>query len=156
FLRYTRMGIALRASAENADRAALLGIPVKTVSAVAWGLAGMLSAVAIFFQSPLIGVPSDASLGFDTLLYALAAALIAKMERIGLAIGAGLAIGVIIFSTIGSTGDSSTAEGIMFLLIVGALLLQRRGLSRAQDSGEGTWQSVRMYRPVPRELADLR
>ena len=156
FLRYTRMGIALRASAENADRAALLGIPVKTVSAVAWGLAGMLSAVAIFFQSPLIGVPSDASLGFDTLLYALAAALIAKMERIGLAIGAGLGIGVIIFSTIGSTGDSSTAEGIMFLLIVGALLLQRRGLSRAQDSGEGTWQSVRMYRPVPRELAGLR
>jgi branched-chain amino acid transport system permease protein len=156
FLRYTRMGIALRASAENADRAALLGIPVKRVSAVAWGLAGGLSAVAIFFQSPLIGVPSDASLGFDTLLYALAAALIARMERIGLAIGAGLGIGVIIFSTIGTTGDSSQAEAIMFLLIVGALLLQRRGLSRAQDSGEGTWQAVRMFRPVPRELGSLR
>ena len=33
-------GIALRASAENADRAALLGIPVKRVGTVAWMLAG--------------------------------------------------------------------------------------------------------------------
>ncbi|HUZ44129.1 MAG TPA: ABC transporter permease [Acidimicrobiales bacterium] len=156
FLRYTRMGIALRASSENADRAALLGIPVKRVSAVAWALAGLLSAVAIFFQSPLIGVPSNASLGFDTLLYALAAALVARMERIGLALGAGMAIGVVIFSTIGTTGDSSESEAIMLLLIIGALLFQRKGLSRAQDSGEGTWQSVRMYRPVPRELTALK
>jgi len=155
FLRYTRMGIALRASAENSDRASLLGIPVKRVATVAWALAGLLSAVAIYFQSPLIGVPSDASLGFTTLLYALAAAVIARMERIGLAVGAGMAIGVIIFSTIGTTGDSSLAEAIMLVIIIGALLLQRKGLSRAQDTGEGTWQAVRMYRPIPAELRHL-
>src|SRR5438874_2591540 len=39
FLRYTRIGIALRASAENADRAALLGIPVERIGTVAWMLA---------------------------------------------------------------------------------------------------------------------
>ena len=156
FLRYSRMGIALRAAAENADRASLLGIPVKRVATVAWAMAGVLSAVAIFFSAPLIGVPSNATLGFDTLLYALAAAVVARMERLGLALGAGIAVGVLIFSTITSTGDNSTAEGIMVVVVVGALLLQRRGFARAHDSGEGTWQAVRLYRPIPLELRHLR
>jgi len=156
FLRYTRMGIALRASAENADRASLLGIPVKRVATVAWALAGVLSAMAIFFAAPLIGVPSNATLGFDTLLYALTAAVVARMERLGRALGAGIAIGILIFSTIASTGDSSTAEGLMVLVVIGALLLQRRGFARALDTGEGTWQTVQMFRPVPLELRNLR
>ncbi|MEY2427069.1 MAG: branched-chain amino acid transport system permease protein livM, partial [Actinomycetota bacterium] len=86
FLRYTRIGIALRASAENADRASLLGIPVKQVQTAAWMLAGLLGAMAIFVQSPLIGVPNNATLGFDSLLYGLAAAVIARMERLGVAL----------------------------------------------------------------------
>src|SRR5439155_8060353 len=51
YLRYTRIGIALRASAENADRASVLGIPVKRVGMVAWMLAGLLASMAIFVQS---------------------------------------------------------------------------------------------------------
>ena len=48
FLKRSRLGIALRASSENADRAALLGVPVNRVNTVAWALAGLLSAMAIF------------------------------------------------------------------------------------------------------------
>lgn len=155
FLRYTRMGIALRASAENADRALLLGIPVKRVATTAWALAGLLSAVAIFVQAPLTGTPSDATLGFDTLLYGLAAAVVARMERFGTALAAGMAIGVIITATIISAGDDSIASSIMLLIILGALLLQRRQLARAQDAGEGTWQTVKQYRPIPVEMRDL-
>src|SRR5581483_9404328 len=117
FLKYTRMGIALRAQAENADRASLLGIPVKRVATVSWGIAGLLSAMAIFFSAPLIGVPSDATLGFQTLLYALTAAVVARMDRLGLALGAGIGVGVLIYSTITSTGDNSTAEGLMVVVI---------------------------------------
>lgn len=156
FLRYTRLGIALRASAENADRALLLGIPVNRVSAVAWGLAGLLSALAIFVQAPIVGTPSsDATLGFDTLLYALAAAVVARMQRFGLALAAGMGIGVIIFKTIAVSGDSSVASSVMVLIIIAALLLQRRQMARAQDTGEGTWQTVKQYRPIPLELRDL-
>src|SRR5438445_2662571 len=79
FLRYTRIGIALRASAENSDRASLLGIPVRRIQTVAWMAAGVLAGVAIFVQSPLIGVPNDATLGFDSLLYALAPAMVARL-----------------------------------------------------------------------------
>ena len=155
FLRYTRMGIALRAQAENADRASLLGIPVKRVATVAWIMAGVLSAMAIFFSAPLIGVPNDATLGFQTLLYALTAAVVARMERLGVALGAGIGVGILIYSTIATTGDNSTAEGLMVLVIIGALLLQRRSFARALDTGEGTWQTVKMFRPVPTELRHL-
>ena len=155
FLRYTRIGIALRASAENADRAQLLGIPVKRVATTAWALAGLLSAVAIFVQAPLTGTPSDATLGFDTLLYGLAAAVVARMEKFSTALAAGMAIGVIITATIISAGDNSIASSIMLLIILGALLLQRRQLARALDTGEGTWQTVKQYRPIPVELRDL-
>ena len=120
FLRYARIGIALRASAENSDRASLLGIPVKRVQTTAWMLAGFLSAMAIYFQSPLIGVPGNASLGFDTLLYALAAAVIAKMEKIGVALVAGTFAGIIEFGVVSSTGKSSLVGAYMLVLILAA------------------------------------
>ena len=155
FLRYTRLGIALRASAENADRALLLGIPVRRVGAVAWALAGLLAALAIYVQAPLIGTPNDATLGLDTLLYALAAAVVSRMERFGVALAAGMGIGVLITATIINSGDNSISSSIMVLVILGALLTQPRRTARALDAGEGRWQTVKQYRPIPAVLRKL-
>jgi len=154
FLRYTRIGIAIRASSENADRAALLGIPVLLVGTAAWAVAGLLSSMSIFVQSPLIGLPQDATLGFDTLLYGLTAAVVAKMEHFGRALAAGVAIGILIFGSVAKTGDDSLAQGIMLIVIIVALLAQRGLVSRALDAGTSTWQSVRQFRPIPLELRD--
>jgi len=155
FLRHTRLGIALRAAAENADRALLLGIPVRRVSAAAWALAGLLAALAIYVQAPLIGTPNDATLGLDTLLYALTAAVVSRMERFGVALAAGMGIGVLITATIISSGDNSISSSIMVLVILGALLTQPRRTARALDAGEGRWQTVKQYRPIPAELRKL-
>ncbi len=155
FLRFTRLGIALRASAENSDRALLLGIPVRRVSAAAWALAGLLAALAIYVQAPLIGTPNDATLGLDTLLYALAAAVVSRMERFGVALAAGMGIGVLITATIINSGDNSIASSIMVLVILAALLTQPRRTARALDAGEGRWQTIKQYRPIPTELRKL-
>jgi branched-chain amino acid transport system permease protein len=152
FLKRSRMGIALRASAENADRAALLGIPVQRVATLAWALAGLLSGLAIFAQAPLIGVPGDATLGFDALLYGLAAAVIARMDRFGVALGAGAGIGLIIFASVSRTGSNDAASALMLVIILLALLAQRGSLSRAMDTGVSTWQAVKAFRPIPTEL----
>ena len=40
FFRFSAIGVALRATAENADRASLLGIPVRRLQSVVWGLVG--------------------------------------------------------------------------------------------------------------------
>jgi branched-chain amino acid transport system permease protein len=155
FLKRSRMGIALRASAENADRASLLGIPVRRVTTLAWALAGLLSGLAIFAQAPLIGVPGDATLGFDALLYGLAAAVVARMERLGVALGAGAGIGLIIFSSVSRTGSNNAASALMLVIILVALLAQRGSLSRAMDTGVSTWQSVKAFRPIPTELRQV-
>ncbi len=155
FFSRSRMGMAVRASAENAERAALLGIPVKQVGTVAWALAGLLSSLAIFAQAPLIGVPSDATLGFDTLLYGLAAAVVAGLEKMGLALFAGTGIGILIFASVAKTGSNDIAAALMLVIILVALLVQKSVLSRAKDSGVSTWQSVKVFRPVPVELRDV-
>ena len=95
FLRYSRMGIALRASAENADRAALLGIPVRTVQTISWVIAGVIGALVVFLRSSVVGIPGDGSLGPTVLLFALAAAVIGRMESITTTLVAGIGIGVV-------------------------------------------------------------
>ena len=155
FFARSRMGMAVRASAENAERAALLGIPVKKVGTVAWALAGLLSSLAIFAQAPLIGVPSDATLGFDTLLYGLAAAVVGGLDRMGTALFAGTGIGILIFASVAKTGQNDVASALMLVVILVALLAQRGKLSRAKDSGVSSWQSVKVFRPVPAELREV-
>ncbi|MBW3536249.1 MAG: ABC transporter permease [Actinobacteria bacterium] len=155
FFRYTRIGIALRASAENADRASLLGIPVRRVGTVAWTIAATLASITIFLRSTLVGVPTDGSLGPTVLLYALTAAVIARMESIPTALVAGMAIGVLAQASVFSTGSDTLAGAIMLVVILVALLAQRGKLSRGQDTGVSSFKAVQEFKGVPTELRNV-
>jgi branched-chain amino acid transport system permease protein len=155
FLKFTRFGIALRASSENSDRAALLGMPVARVNTIAWAFAGLLSAMAIFAVAPLYGVPSDATLGFDTLLYGLAAAVVAKMENVTVALLTGLGIGLLISASELATGAQDYSYALMIVVIYAGLLAQRRSRSRAVDANASSWQTIANFRPIPVELRSL-
>src|SRR4051794_8532286 len=82
FLRYTRAGIAVRASAENSDRARLLGVPVGRLSTIVWVLAGVCSGIAVFLQAPVTALPAGGSVSPLILLYGLAVAIVARMESL--------------------------------------------------------------------------
>ncbi|MDQ1372848.1 MAG: branched-chain amino acid transport system permease protein livM, partial [Actinomycetota bacterium] len=47
-------------------------------------------------------------------------------------------------------------NAIMLVVILVALLVQRTGLSRAQELGASSWQAVKDFRPVPSELRGVR
>ena len=51
FFRFSAIGTALRATAESADRAALLGIPVRRLQSVLWAIVGVLAYVTIFLRN---------------------------------------------------------------------------------------------------------
>ena len=155
FLKKTRLGIALRASSENAERASLLGMPVARVSTIAWAFAGLLSSMAIFSIAPLYGVPADATLGFNTLLYGLAAAVVAKMENLTVSLLTGVGIGLLIVGSNLKTGDESYSYALMIVIIYAALLTQRKSRSRAIDANASSWQTIAVFRPIPVELRDL-
>src|SRR5204862_3112619 len=76
FFRYTRMGVAVRGAAESAERASQLGIPVKRILTVVWMIAAGMSALALFLQAPIAGIPIGVALGPALLMRALAAAVI--------------------------------------------------------------------------------
>ncbi|MEG2652333.1 MAG: branched-chain amino acid ABC transporter permease, partial [Ruthenibacterium sp.] len=59
FLAKTKLGTAMRATAQDRLAASSLGINVNLSTAITWGLATVLVAVAGIMYSPLIGVKSD-------------------------------------------------------------------------------------------------
>ncbi len=155
FFRFTRIGIAVRASAERADRAALLGIPVKRVGTLVWVLAAGLSAMAVVLRAPIIGVPIGAVLGPSILLRALAAAVIGKMENLSVTFGAALVLGMLEQATFWATKRTLVSDAILFGIILVGLLLQRKGkVSRADDTGASTWEATREVRPIPARLME--
>ncbi|MGH9085988.1 MAG: ABC transporter permease subunit, partial [Acidimicrobiales bacterium] len=157
FLRRSRFGIAVRASAESADRAALLGIPVARLNTLVWVLAAGLSGLAVLLRMPIQGVAIGETLGLSLLLRALAAAVIGKMESLPVTVGAALVIGVVEQAVFFETGRTVVVDGVLFGVIIVALLVQKRGgVERARDIGASTWQALREVRPIPRELSGLR
>ncbi|MEY2425495.1 MAG: branched-chain amino acid transport system permease protein livM, partial [Actinomycetota bacterium] len=155
FFKFTDIGIAVRASAENGERASLLGIPVKRVSTIVWMLAAVLSAVGVFLRTPLVGLPLSGFVGPSLLLFGLSVAVIARMESLPTAFVGGILIGVIDRAALFSTRRAALANAVMFVVVVVALLAQRGKLSRAMDTGQSSWQVVREIRPTPSELKNL-
>ncbi|MGH9085617.1 MAG: ABC transporter permease [Acidimicrobiales bacterium] len=156
FFRFTDMGVAVRASAENGERAALLGIPVRRVSTVVWIIAAVMSAIAVFLRAPMVGLTLGSSVGPSVLLYGLAAAVVARMDSLPLCVVAGMGIGIIDASAVYGTRKGSLSVAIMLVVILLALLAQRGRLARAFDTAIGTWQSAKEYRPIPTELRGTR
>src|SRR3954447_8134139 len=155
FLRYTRAGIAVRAAAENADRASLLGVPVARLSTIVWVLAGLCSGIAVFLQAPVTALPTGGAVSPLVLLYGLAAAVVARLESLPIAFAAGMGVGVIQQGAFAGSSRPDDAAALMLPVIVGALLFQRRRMSRAFDTGVASFKSLQEFRPIPVELRGL-
>jgi branched-chain amino acid transport system permease protein len=155
FFKYTDIGIAVRASAENGERASLLGIPVKRVSTIVWMLAATMSAIGVFLTVPLTGLPLDSFVGPRLLLLGLSVAVIARMESLPIAFLAGLFIGIVDQAIVFSTNTAGLSDPAVFVVVVVALLVQRGKLSRAMELGASSWQVVKEVRPIPLELRKL-
>jgi branched-chain amino acid transport system permease protein len=154
FLRFTSIGIAVRASAESADRALLLGVPVRRVRTTVWTVASVLAFVSMFLRAGVIGLPLGAVLGPALLVRSLAACVIGGMERLTLIVLASIALGVVEQAIVWDTGGSTLVAPILFAVVLVTLLLQRRGI-RARTDEQSHWQAVTDVRPVPGELRRL-
>jgi branched-chain amino acid transport system permease protein len=154
FLRWSSYGIALRAAAENAPRARLLGIPVRRVSTIAWVTAALLSGVASILLAPVIGFSATEAVGLPILMRGLAAATVARMESVGIAFGAGLALGVLDQLVFFYTGRSGLTDIVLFAVIVGTLLYRGEASRRTVAAEESSWEVADPVRPLPAEVAN--
>ena len=93
FLRYTKLGTAMRAMANDREITATLGVPVRRVEAAAWLGCGVLAGVAGLLLADLVAL--DATTLTFLVISSLAAVLIARLRSIGLAFGAAIAVGLL-------------------------------------------------------------
>jgi branched-chain amino acid transport system permease protein len=91
--KYSSWGVAMRASAEDGETAALMGIRQGRVSAVSWVVAGVLAGVAALF---LVGAPTPgvSPAGYAVALRAFPAAILGGLDSTGGALVGGLLIGL--------------------------------------------------------------
>jgi branched-chain amino acid transport system permease protein len=93
FLRFTTLGTAMRALANDREITATLGVPVRRVEAAAWFGCGLLSGAAGLLLSNLVGL--DAATLTFLVISSLAATLIARLRSIYVTFAAGIVVGLV-------------------------------------------------------------
>jgi branched-chain amino acid transport system permease protein len=93
FLRYTKLGTAMRAMANDREITAMLGVPVRRVEAAAWLGCGVLAGVAGLLLADLVAL--DATTLTFLVISSLAAALIARLRSIALTFAAAIVVGLV-------------------------------------------------------------
>jgi branched-chain amino acid transport system permease protein len=155
FFRRSNVGLAIRASAENADRALLMGISVRRLSTVVWMLAAVLSALAIFLQATVTGVNLGVDIGPSALIYGLAAAIFARMTSFPRALVGAVGVGILTQSIYYVYNDPFLPGAVMVPVLLFVLLTQRGRLSRGEDAGVASFKQAAEFRPIPPELRRL-
>ena len=124
FFQKTKIGLAMQAASQNQMAAYYMGIPVKRVQGLIWGLGGMVAAVAgILFASKGAIDPNAGYLGIK----AFAAAVIGGFGSLPGALAGGLIVGVIepFASRYLAAGYSQIAP---YALLLAVLIFRPHGL----------------------------
>jgi branched-chain amino acid transport system permease protein len=128
FLRFTTIGLVMRAVANSQDASRLLGVRVGWMLAVGWGLAAVLGAIAGMMAAPTQFL--DSNLMLVILIYAFAAAVLGGIDSpLGAVVG-GLVLGVLI-NVLGTYVDFVGSElrlPAAFAVLLAALLVRPQGL----------------------------
>ena len=128
--RYTKVGLHMRAVADNAESATLAGVRTGRILAIGWGLSGAIGALAGVLITPLATQQLSLGTMFHVFVAASAAALFGGLDRIGGAVIGGLTIGLIeamLTGYVGFIGGSLQQTSALFI-IVAILFVRPNGL----------------------------
>jgi len=124
FLRYTKLGTAMRAMANDREITATLGVPVRKVEAAAWLGCGVLSGVAGLLLADQVAL--DATTLTFLVISSLAAVLIARLRSIALTFAAAIAVGLLHDLLTPVTSLSNYRDMAPFVIAaIGLLVLSR-------------------------------
>jgi branched-chain amino acid transport system permease protein len=126
FLRFTKVGLAMRASAENPVSSRLAGIPVSLMLSLGWGLSALIGAVAGLMVAPVVFLEPNMMGG--VLIYAFAAALLGGIDNPWGAVAGGLIVGVIENLAGTYVVGTELKLSLALVLIVGVLLIRPSGI----------------------------
>ena len=126
FFRFTPLGLAMRAAAQNPVSSRLVGIRVGWMLALGWGLAGMIGSVAGMMAAPIVYL--DPNMMSGVLLYGFAAALLGGISNPwGAALG-GFIVGVLENLLGAYVIGNELKLAFALVLIIGVLVVRPSGL----------------------------
>jgi branched-chain amino acid transport system permease protein len=125
FFRYTPLGLAMRAAAQNPVSSRLVGVRVGWMLALGWGLASAIGAVAGIMVAPVVFLEPNMMGGI--LLYAFAGALLGGIDSPGGAVLGGFLVGVL-ENVVGVYLGTELKLTVALVIIVGVLVVRPSGL----------------------------
>jgi len=128
FFRFTPIGLAMRAAAQDPASARLVGIRVGWMLALGWGLAAAIGAVAGIMVAPIVFL--EPNMMGSILLYGFAGALLGGITNPAGAVFGGFAVGVL-ETLIGAYVPFIGSElklTVALLLIIAVLVFRPSGL----------------------------
>ena len=134
FLRYTKLGTAMRAMANDREITATLGVPVRRVEAAAWLGCGVLAGVAGLLLANLVAL--DATTLTFLVISSLAAVLIARLRSITVTFVAAIVIGLLHDLLTPITSLTNYRDMTPFVLAAAALLVLSRHQVMSQSREE--------------------
>jgi len=125
FFRFTPLGLAMRAAAQNPVSSRLVGIRVGWMLALGWGLAAAIGAIAGIMVAPTVFLEPNMMGGI--LLYAFAGALLGGIDSPGGAVLGGFIVGVL-ENVVGTYVGSELKLTLALVVIIGVLVVKPSGL----------------------------
>lgn len=146
----TRLGLAMRALAQDEDTARSHGVSLAWTSLAAWGIASGLGAASGVFVGSFIQV--DHSVMTTILIQSIAALVLGGFGTAGGAVVGGLVLGVV-SSLIAGLANPGYKNTFVFLLILAVLILRPSGIVgkvaiTVPESGSGHADAPAL--PIPR------
>lgn len=128
FFRYTKWGLAMRGTSEGHELAQSMGINVRTVFALAWIIAAVVSAIG----GILLGSINGLNLGLTEMgLKVFPAVIIGGMESVGGALFGGVIVGLLEYMTTGYLGPifgGGIKEIVAYVILLLMLIVKPFGL----------------------------
>jgi branched-chain amino acid transport system permease protein len=126
FVKYTSMGRAMRATAQNPIAAQLMGIKVNQVIAVTFLIGGMLAGAASVIYALKVHTVNFL-MGFQNGLYAFTAVVLGGIGNIPGAVLGALIVGMV-YSLTSGFADNLWATAMVFLIMIVILVFRPSGL----------------------------
>jgi branched-chain amino acid transport system permease protein len=124
FFRRTRIGWAMRATAQNREAAALVGVSVPRVFSVSWGVAAALAAAAGILLAPLIIITPDMGIiGIKGFI----AAILGGFSSLPGAVVGGMVLGIL-ENLAGVYISSAFKDVVTFCALLAVLIVRPAGL----------------------------
>lgn len=155
FMTRTRFGLAVRASADNADTARVYGTSPRRVSTIVWTIAAGFAAVTAILTAPFTILSAAAVddggnlLVEQLLLRVLVVSLLARMRSLPGVVWAGLAVGVAEKLVRENVENGDIVNTWMFIAVLAIVLFVVKS-----ERQEG-WSLAPASRPIPERLRSV-